>query len=763
MMSIRKQRVFEVVSVVIALVSVLLVYGAIPGVATPTLGQALWTTSFSQSFANEGFFSIHAHNFGYPALATIPFGLAGAVPCGWMIRLGMSPADAYTSMVAAWLVVAFAGAVAVSLRLGVSVAMAVCVSALWLCMPMVWAHVDYSMLSLGMALMPTYVWGTLRSLDVIDRRGAVLLVASALVAAFMDGYTFVMFAFCASALVLGTLFSRKSSEARIHLVRRVVPMHLLAFGIALIAYKEYVGGGAYDAAPLEMFRAWGMDVAFALIPSRGEFWFWDLIHLAVPRTANSFYGDASVWTTTFAAPLLFVAIVAAWRVRRHTLTVTLVAVAVLALYLSLGPSLKIDSRKASNDPNEVMMPADAAIAPTGSAFLSMHVPGFRLMRASYRWAMLAYLACWLLLVIALGKSRLGRPLIAYIVVALLVVMFFPHPARALRAGRLYREMMTSIDAEWVGSLRDAHVGPLIAFAPHGNDFLAAYAAARLNVVTFNAGGDKNAEEAASSWPHEMLRLVDPSEPSAAASIGQFLLHGTGDQVILPYVDLLASAHFWPCAPKESLDRSSDRRAGKVSSECAVDTRQQYAGTIGALRASPYFDVDDRTFFAVVSLKPAYAGKAGRDRAQRELLSSIRYPVDVAADVNATRLLLGEGWNPVEPVNRWSQSEATLALPATASCTRDGCKVVIRFIAFAASPTRPVTVSMRMTDRVDSSVSLTLFDQNEHDLALTIPEGQSVIALTVDVPLATSPLALGMSPDARVLGISLRRIELVRSP
>lgn len=62
-----------------ALTVVAVVYGAVPFVALPTLGQALWVSSFAQSFANSGWPSIFAHNFGLPAPAPIAFGLSGAL------------------------------------------------------------------------------------------------------------------------------------------------------------------------------------------------------------------------------------------------------------------------------------------------------------------------------------------------------------------------------------------------------------------------------------------------------------------------------------------------------------------------------------------------------------------------------------------------------------------------------------------------------------------------------------------------------------
>ena len=51
----------------VALSIVAVIYGAVPFIALPTLGQALWISSFAQSFVNSGWPSIFAHNFGLPA------------------------------------------------------------------------------------------------------------------------------------------------------------------------------------------------------------------------------------------------------------------------------------------------------------------------------------------------------------------------------------------------------------------------------------------------------------------------------------------------------------------------------------------------------------------------------------------------------------------------------------------------------------------------------------------------------------------------
>lgn len=728
---------------------VLFVNGTIPGLTMPTLGQALWTAGFAQSFANSGVFAIYAHNFGIPTPAAISFGLSGALPCAWLIDLGLAPLLAYTVMFALWLGVAYLGAIAACRRLGASAWAACLLAALWLCLPVVSMHVGYSMLALGIALLPTYMWAAMRLIDQPGLRPALLLIVVTLIAVFMDGYTFVMFAAGAAMLYLGKMVGARDHLEGRRLLLVAGPGYVIAFGLATVLYKRYVHGGDYGMAPLSMFRAWGMDVAFAWLPTSGQFWLWDVLHIGQVRDESQMYGDRSVWITTFAAPLLIAACYAAWKSRKHPLTRWLAAIAVISLFLSLGPSLKVNSHRPPGvtDP---LMPEEAAVTRTHTAYVTTHLPAIRMMRAPYRWSALGYYACWMVLVVYIGRRKRHADWPDALLLLTLLAMVFPHPREKLAEGMAYQQMAKSIETTWVDGLRRAKIGPTVAFVPYGNDFLASYAAARLNIRTYNIGGDKNLEQAMAGWPSAMMSLGDPSQPSFVDLAPFFLLKGFGDQIVIPYVDLLNSALVWPC-----FEQGGSLFEIHTSMACIALEKASDAAGINELRKSPYLQVNDGPLFASVSLKPAYRGVG----ALSAISEDITYPVAVASQLRSARFILTSGWHPEEPGLRWSQAKARLTLPVPEACKGRPCTAALTFGAFAASPGRAVSVTIRSLDHPDIQASMSVSDSQVHELSLTIPGDRSVFDVEIDVPDATSPAALGVSIDARVIGIDLKTIDL----
>ena len=586
--NIEKSTVQTIILLLIGLGFVLFLHGAVPFFAIPTLGQAIWTTGFSQSFLNESIFSIFANNFGAPEPAAIAFGLAGAWPTALFIKLGLHPADSYAAMVALWLGVAFFSAYRIGRYFNVSPFLSTLAAVFWMSMPVIWAHAGYSMVSIGIGLLPLYFLSAfylfLPKDDYVSKRirSALLYFAVCLISIFMDGYSFMMFA-AGSSILAFWLFAFESQQRK-RLILFAFPVHIISFGFAYYLFALYIGKPQFNPAPLDFFRGWGVDLMFLAIPATGMQWLPDLLGWSLPRTEDRFFGDASVWMTTFSILIIAAACWAGLKVSAGNKPAEgIIIMAIFGFYMALGPSLKMNSNIPAGEPVGPTMAAEYAIAPTGSALLSENLPGFKNMRASYRWLALGIFGSWLLLVMALStayrKTLTSTPTI---IVVILAVFNLPHLDQKWIEYTGYRKMFLSIDAELLNDMQALFTqGEKVAFLPWHNDFLVNYVASHLNVISYNIGGDKNLAEARVHWPQTMrqfpMGVIDDGFDNRVILL---LARHEVDAVILPYIDLLRAAHHWPYP---------------------APFRTALPPIVSQLNNSKFVDVTERAHYAVVRL------------------------------------------------------------------------------------------------------------------------------------------------------------------
>lgn len=749
----------------------LVLNGAIPFFGTPTLGQAASMMGYAQSFAEQHWFSIHARSFGYPVPTALATGLPLAGVAGYFIRLGLQSADAYSAAVALWLVVAYLGAYRLAWMLGARSFLPAFAAATWMSLPMVWAHQGYSSLGLGMAMLPLYFSSALAVLDAsqLSRRQAIFraleFIVLCVVALFMDGYTFMMFAIVVAITLIFSLFRQRAAPG--DLLRVALPVYVAGFALAYALYTLYMGRSAFEVAPLDFFRGWALDLAFLGRPSTGDLWFWDWIGLSQPRSEVHFFGDASVWTTTFGLPLC-VAGLLSWLCLRKAdaRALLLLLVALFGLYMALGPTLKINAMKPVATLDQ-LMPRSAGVIPTGNAVLSTHVPGFRNMRAAYRWEALFLLGMWGL--VALQAARTPQPqrwrwIVGYLA---LIGLSAPNLHDLWRDYSSYRRGFEQIDQQLAVPLAaKLSPGSRIFLMPYNNDVMANYLSPKLKVVSYNVGGDKQIEIAHDQWP-DFLRQFSMNSFSKAdlPALRMALVDAEVDAIVIPYFNSLWAAHMWPCAAEASgySAKTLAQFAALPDFRCPVQIKAAYADQVAGLKQDELLTVDEQPLFAVVKLRPAFADGKGRKVAKARLLSGVKFPIDIAKDVETANRVLGKGWYQAEPVNRWSAGSAEITLPIPEACQQGGCHAELRFSPLAATPARPVVVSGdACTDDAPAEIShttITLQDSQQRVMSLPVPTGHAVCSLRIQVPNAISPAALGINSDSRVLGISLLGIDI----
>lgn len=762
---------------IIVLLFVLFIQGAIPFYALPTLGQAIWTTGFSQSFINSSVLSIYATNFGQPQPAAMAFGLAGAWPIGLFIKLGLHPADAYSTIAGLWFSLAYFSAYKIGRFFGGGAVLSTLMAGLWLTMPIIWSHAAYSMVSWGIALLSFYYYRTIKILfnnsffNLKSICCALSYFISVIISIFMDGYSFVMFAIGSSILIVYTFIFIPMYRRNILFI--AAPTHFISLLFAYFMYVFYIGRSSFNPPPIDFFRGWGLDLSFIAVPSKGVLWLFDILGLSISRSNELYFGDMSVWTTTFSLPIILAGIFSWWYTRRVSkLSSGLLVVAILSFYMSLGPSLKINTTRSvdvlQSTPKDMspLMPTELGIMPTGTQWVSEHLPGFNSMRASYRWSALGIFAYWLLFSLYLGKKKFQKDSVLISIVLVMIVANLPNLYQIGKEHNVYRKMFIEIDSELVNKLSYAiNSNELIAFLPYQNDFIINYLASKLNILTYNIGGDKNFEEAQKYWPSNML----DSSINLHDKIFNMLLYGDASAIVIPYFNTLWSAHFWPCLNKGSTQYLTTIRLNDFKSikgfRCPTEIKKEFSHLMASLKKSPYLSIDNTEFFAVVRLDQEMLAREGltdiKSKVMKDSLSTVTYPIVIQSEIKGGGFIL-YNWNSIEKDAVWSKGISTLNLPVPNKCRVNKCSISLSFGLLNANPVNPVTVKFSMKNNNSHWYSDLAFTQASlNESLIPLPTDSDSLAITIEVIGATSPKELGINSDERILGIRLYRIDLMQ--
>lgn len=748
----------------------LVIHGAVPFLLTPTLGQAVWSTGFSQSFVNQSLWTVYATNFGAPEPAAMAFGLPGAWLTALYIQLGLQPPDAYSAMVASWMTLAMVSAYAMARHFSVKPALAVLAALGWMSMPVTWAHADYSMLSIGIALLPMYLLCSLKLFQQCaptgdDSIGNHILWKLAcpvvcILAVFMDGYSFMFFAIGAG--LLGSWWWLKADPiGRRRLALVALPIHALSLLAAYLLYSAFVGKSGYAPASLDFFRGWGADLTFFAWPTLGMHWLPDALGWSVERSDQQYFGDTSVWVTTFSFPVVVGCIWAAWcMVRTQNAAMGFLVIALFGFYMALGPSIKLNSVKTESANAGRLMPAAAALAPTGSGILSEKLPGFNNMRASYRWTALGVFGAWGVLLLALStRNQPGSQRFAIALMVGVIVLNLPNLPKKWTRDAHNRSMFFQIETDLVDDMRKfLRDGERVAFLPYRNDFLVNYLAARLNITSYNIGGDKNLESAKDHWPYWMRDFHQGQiDGQFARRVAMLLSSRQADTVVFPYSDMQWAAQ-WPY-PHEFKD--------------------QLHSIAQALEHLDVFEIITREHYTALRLKQEYLNWPKAELMGRILLiacdaSPCQKSIESGEAPSTMHTFLTEGWSIPEPWGQWSAGNSANVLLNIGAHSHSDLELQITGRAFLI----PGKLDQQQIDvffgnRKIGQLSYALpNDATPSTKTIQIPRNllsdltikdESWIMLTFQFKTPKSPAELGISGDPRPLALGLMSLALRERP
>lgn len=708
---------------------VLITNGAIPGYMSPTTAQVFWLLGFSKSFANFG--SLYAHNFGFPEPAAISFGMSAALPAAVLLKIGVSPANAYAAVFAAWLAVAFTGAFFFARYIGVGRPASLLSAAIWCTFPIVWQNNSFSTLALGISLLPLY---HLSAMNVVFGRLSIIsslsLFITSFISVFMDGYTFMMFASGLSIIFLcKTIRDRKNLDFYL----RAIAISF-SFVTSYMAYALYEKTTSFNAEQIDFFRGWGASLEFFFVPTAGILAAPDFLGLSVSRVQDDYFGDASTFISTFCAGIALVAIYGVVVLKeRKFLSIVFGLIAAAGFYMALGPTVKFLTYRPAGVSQ--LMPASYGWFETGNAWISEYLPGFKNIRASYRWTALGMFGAWAVFMVILASGKLSTNVRAALLVLLLV---FNIPSdQQLHAYTHFRRVVNEVTAEVASWKPHFRHGETVAFLPYGNDFLINYIASELDIRTYNIGGDKNLAAAMANWPDEMTNVGQGEiTPEFSIKVKAFLESGKADAIVLPYIDLLGAAHEWP-APN--------------------DREKELSPIAKSLDAEDRYDAVFTQNYAIIRLAH------GLDPAGSLSVWNTMPPINLGKPVNfvtgeiGENYLAGRGWYPSEPIGTWSR-ERQASILVDLDDIPNGGKLGVTFSVFTPEHTC-TTVEIRSGTTVmlnRSYCGVSGWISAELPRAGLAPNGQ----LDFVVDQLRSPSSFG-SKDTRMLGILLKSLTVIK--
>lgn len=527
--------------------------------------------------------------FGFPLLSNGPVVMLGAL---FMYLPGIDAYGAYMLSGASILGLALAGGYGLMREFDVGRWVALATSAAYLLTPSVVGLQGFGGTLLGFALLPAFAFVDLRVLRALDARQgwslAPLLAGYAGVktsSLFLDGYSFVVANLVSAALFAAWLARRGTPNARrAAAAAALVGANLVAF----VLYKAYAPE-TIPTAPLDLFRAMGLDLFTLIAPTTG-LWAFDAVGFTADH--RDLWGDGNNSAFNYlgagAVGLAAIGLLA----RRHDGRVVAIAAAgLIALVLSFGPSIKVndhlptvESRPTAASYLAPESATDLAL-PWGELFTS--TPGLSEMRAVYRWSLgtrFAIIVLCGLAVAAVLRRPGGRRVAVGALAALAVIELAPNVPDLLDAHARHREHSRAFLQEVAGGLQADAGGAKRAFFLNYdgtyNAFTINNLASVADVGTYNVGGDKNVHLSSLRWPPEVQALAQPG--IGPDHVDAALTSGHVDVVIAPEFHLRWAAYFWPPTAEE-------RAAARA--------------TFAPILADQRFQVRRHTWFSTIRLKP----------------------------------------------------------------------------------------------------------------------------------------------------------------
>lgn len=420
-----------------------------------------------------------------------------------------------------------------------------------------------------------------------------LMIISKVFAMFGNGYPFVFYNFISGFFLLGYLFNNKLINIKNSIFTCVG--FIVSNVVALVLYKWYVPGGSFNVEGINYFRSQGIDIATLFLPSNNLFFF-NKLNFSVSWNPAQFYGDGSNVEFNYLgfSFLILIGIGIYKRLYSSVLLKIALIAAIIALYISLGPSLKVYDIKQTYNVGEICynMPEADATCSLGTSHL-FQLPPFNNMRAVYRWIFVTKL---LLIVLGgvtmthlINRSKLGK--LTFLFFTLIFIEITPNIQYSMhlsstfyKMGLQFKEDVTDRLSPWLK--RDKKVF----FYSHENDFLARVMGNRYESFVYNVNGDKNFGLARAKWPSSILAIFNCKD-KCNDFVFNAMQKGDLDVFIVPNFNLRWDFYTWP--PQKAYNLPSGLKIGEYYNTMLHNNFFDFKDS--------RFVVDQEEYFSVITL------------------------------------------------------------------------------------------------------------------------------------------------------------------
>ena len=446
------------------------------------------------------------------------------------------------------------------------------ISFLYLLSPFCFGHyLAYPHLAASFILLPLILYSDLllfraKSLLGVLFWGGVVIIAHT-IQMFESGYGFVFLNFAAGLLIFFKLISERRST---FLEIASLFFFCLANLVAVSLYKVYIPESSkFGKMSLDFFRGQGVDIITLLLPF-AKYWWTSIFNLTIKWTPSEFAGDGSNVAFNYLGyfTLLPIAYYIIFQRDKSYLSNAFIAIALSSFILSLGPSLKFNSKKVVTEDklsvsSYTLTPDEAVLElPTKVAY---KLPGISYMRAVYRWLTVTTLGLLVLLGFLyhnLIKRGLYVPF--YLLVALNALEKLPDiPELAKKQSRNFQQAQNYLNEVIEPLERHLTEPEKVLFLSSENDYLVGSYANLYPSFIYNVGGDKARAIVKQSYPKEIREILE-KPGNLDERLKKAFSSKELDALVIPYYSLRQNYLWWPPQEKQRIKVKSEK-LGRVSS------------------------------------------------------------------------------------------------------------------------------------------------------------------------------------------------------